>query len=249
MRAQISNSLGCRRIWTCVLVTTSALLLAPVCSWAQFGSNVVFDPSMFSRQLEQLQQEEQMVVSQAQELQNAINNTVGIGAQVYQSNLPLLNDLGRIIEQERGLAYTLTNLQSQFQQQFPGYAISANPNQQTQQNTELTLNTLKGTLESAQNQAVNFDAERAKLEQLASANASATGRLQAIQIGNEIALENAQQIQLLRQLVMAQTNAQNVEKANQINAEAAEKASTRNAILNEPRVPYGTTPRSYRELP
>jgi P-type conjugative transfer protein TrbJ len=204
---------------------------------------------MFSRQLEQLQQEEQMVVSQAQELQNAIKNSVGIGAQLYQSNSPLLNDLGRIIEQERGLAYTLTNLQSQFQQQFPGYAISPNPNQQTQQNTATTLNTLRGTLESAQNQAANFDAERSKLEQLASANASATGRLQAIQIGNEIAIENAQQIQLLRQLVMAQTNAQNVEKANRINEEAAESASTRAALLNEPKIPFDSTVRSYKDLP
>jgi P-type conjugative transfer protein TrbJ len=230
-------------------VIAGALLLAPVCGWAQFGSSVVFDPSMFSRQLEQLQQEEQMVVSQAQELQNAIKNSVGIGTQLYQSNLPLLNDLGRIIEQERGLAYSLTNLQSQFQQQFPGYAISPNPNQQTQQNTATTLNTLKGTLESAQNQAANFDAERSKLEQLASANASATGRLQAIQIGNEIALENAQQIQLLRQLVMAQTNAQNVERANQINEKAAEEASTRNALLNDHISSFRTDSRSYKEMP
>src|SRR5216684_3578356 len=102
MQTLIRIPAWCRRIGTFVLVAAVILLVAPI-SWAQFGSGVVFDPSMFSRQLEQLQQEEQMVVSQAQELQNAIKNSVGIGTQLYQSNLPLLNDLGRIIEQERGL--------------------------------------------------------------------------------------------------------------------------------------------------
>src|SRR6266481_885583 len=139
MKSLIRDQRPACSVTTRVLVAAVVLLIASVPAHAQFGGGIVFDPSMFGRQLEQLQQEEQMVISQAQQLQNAIKNTVGIGTQLYQSNLPLLNDLGKIIEQERGLAYTVTNLQNQFQQQFPGYAISPNPNQQTQQNTAVTL--------------------------------------------------------------------------------------------------------------
>ncbi|MBF6570989.1 MAG: hypothetical protein IVW54_19155, partial [Candidatus Binataceae bacterium] len=41
--------------------------------------------------------------------------------------------------------------------------------------------------------------------------------LQAIQVGNEIALAQVQQVQMLRQLVMAMTNSQNVAAANRLN--------------------------------
>ncbi len=48
-------------------------------------------------------------------------------------------------------------------------------------------------------------------------NQTAIGNLQAVQTGNEIALAQIQQIQMLRQLVMAMMNSQNTAAANQLN--------------------------------
>ena len=227
----------------CLLILSLLFFIIPRPAHAQFGggTQIVFDPSMFARQLQQLQQETQTVVTEAQQLQYIIKNTTGGYAGVWQSSQSMLDELGDLIQQQGGFSYTLGNLQSQFQQQFPGYAVPQNPDRQEAQNIATTLNTLNGTLADAQGQAQNFANEQAEFAQLETMNKTATGRLQAIQVGNEIALQQAQQVQMLRQLVVAMINAQNVVAANQVNREAAEDASTQQWLTAGPTVPFSTS--------
>jgi P-type conjugative transfer protein TrbJ len=186
---------------------------------AQFGgSQMVFDPSVFGRQLEQLQQETATVTNLAQQLQYMIRNTTGGGAGVWRSNQDFLANLGDIINQQEGLSYTAEGLAQQFQQIYPGYnGATAAGVQSPRASADATLNTLNGALASAQGQAQDFQTEQATLQALELKNQTAAGRLQAIQAGNEIALAQVQQIQLLRQLVMAEINSRNVAAANQLN--------------------------------
>ena len=65
--------------------------------------------------------------------------------------------------------------------------------------------------------------------------------MQAIQVGNEIALQQAQQIQLLRQLMVSMMNAQNVATANQINRAASEDASSQRWLSAGPTVEFSQT--------
>jgi P-type conjugative transfer protein TrbJ len=76
---------------------------------------------VFARQLQQLQQETATVTNLAQQLQYAIKNTTGGGAGVWKSNQNLLTNLGDLINQQEGLAYTFQGLTQQFQQLYPGY--------------------------------------------------------------------------------------------------------------------------------
>src|SRR6266849_5173450 len=86
---------------------------------AQFGgTTTVFDPSMFARQLQQLQQETAAVTSLAQQLQYMVRNTTGGGAGVWQSNQNLLANLGGLISEQQGLSYTFQGLAQQFQQLY-----------------------------------------------------------------------------------------------------------------------------------
>ena len=225
-----------------LILLLSFLFITPRRAHAQFGNTqTVFDPAMFARQFQQLQQETQTLATEAQQLQYMIRNTTGGYAGVWQSNQSMLDELGGLIQQQGGLSYSLGNLQSQFQQQFPGYTVPRNPDQQEATNIATTLNTLNGTLADAQSQAQNFANEQAQFAQLEGMNRTATGRLQAIQVGNEIALQQAQQIQMLRQLVVAMINAQNVTAANAINRQAAEDASTQQWLTAGPTVPFATT--------
>jgi len=221
-----------------ILVAIGWLLFACDPAHALFGAgDVVFDPTMYASQLQQLQQETQTVRTEAQQLQYMIQNTTGGYAGVWQSSQSMLDELDGIIQQEGGLSYTLSNLQSQFQQQFPGYSVPSNPDQQEAKNIATTLNTLNGTLAAAQSQAQNFANEQAQFGELEGMNKTAVGNLQAIQVGNEIALQQAQQIQMLRQLVVAMINAQNVVAANALNRAAAEDASTQQWLSAGPLVP------------
>jgi type IV secretion system protein TrbJ len=197
-----------------------ALFLTPGFARAQFGggTQIVFDPNMFARQLAELQEETASVTDLAQQLQYMARNTTGGGAGVWQSNENLLTNLGGLISEQQGLSYTFQGLAQQFQQLYPGYNATNTPGVQSPMaSTDTTLNTLNGALQSVQAQAENFQGEQAALQMLETKNQTAVGRLQAIQVSNEIALAQVQQVQMLRQLVMTMANSQNVATANQLN--------------------------------
>jgi P-type conjugative transfer protein TrbJ len=203
-----------------ILVSIGCMVFATP-AHAIFGvGDVVFDPTMFASQLQQLAQETATVQNLAQQLQYVIKNTTGGSAGVWSSNAGLLNNLGEIISQQEGLSYTVQGLTSQFQQYYAGYAVTSLAGVQSPlASGETTLNTLNGTLASAQAQAQNFRLEQASLGNLELKNQTAVGNLQAVQVSNELALAQVQQIQMLRQLVMAQTNSQNIVSANAISSQ------------------------------
>src|SRR5712692_381307 len=205
------------------LAALMALLLslaAPPTVRAQFGggTQIVFDPQMFARQLQQLQQETQSLVTLAQQLQYMIKNTTGGGAGVWQTNEGFLTNLGNLLNEQERRSYSVQGLTQQFQQLYPGFnSVTTAEVKSPQATIETTLNTLNGALASAQAQAQDFQAEQATLQGLELKNQTAIGNLQAVQVSNEIALAQVQQIQMLRQLVMAEMNSQNVTAANQVN--------------------------------
>jgi len=210
-------------------------LATPLPARAQFGGgHIVFDPSMYARQLQQLRQETATVTNLAQQLRYIIKNTTGGGAGFWKSNEHLLDNLGGLISEQEGLSYTFDGLAQQFQQLYPGYQVTTTPGVQSPQAyVDTTLNTLNGALVSAQAQAQNFGAEQTNLSGLELKNQTAIGNLQAIQVSNEIALAQVQQVQLLRQLVMAEMNSQNTTAANQINAQVQSNLAAQ-AVLSAP---------------
>ena len=218
-------------LWPVVVL----LLALPSFVWAQFGgSSIVFDPSVYARQLLQLQQETAAVTNLAQQLQYMVKNTTGGGAGVWQSNQNLLSNLGGLISEQQGLSYTFQGLAQQFQQLYPGYNVTSTPGAQSPQaSVDTTLNTLNGALQSAQSQAQNFQSEQATLQTLEVKNQTAIGNLQAVQVSNEIALAQVQQIQMLRQLVMAEMNSQNTAAANQLNSQTQSQLAAQ-ALLSAP---------------
>ena len=114
-----------RRFISLAILLIYLFLAVPVN--AQFGgTQIVFDPQMLARQLTQLQQETQAVLTEAQQLTYMIQNTNGGYGGAWQSDQSLLNELGGLIQQQGGLSYTLGNLQGQFQRQFPGYVVPSN---------------------------------------------------------------------------------------------------------------------------
>lgn len=226
-----------------------SLLILPVPAHAQFGggTQIVFDPNMFARQLQQLQQETATVTNLAQQLQYIIKNATGGGAGVWQSNQNLLTNLGDLINEQEGLSYSVQGLTQQFQQLYPGFNAASTAEVQSPQTTvETTLNTLNGALASAQAQAQNFLAEQATLQNLELKNQTAIGNLQAVQVSNEIALAQVQQVQMLRQLVMAEMNSQNVAAANQVNNQVQSNLAAQ-AFFSAPASPG--TPDAFHSAP
>jgi len=223
-----------KRYFRLFITMAGLVMVVPAAAQAQFGGSIVFDPSMFARQLQQLQQETAAVTNLAQQLQYMVKNTTGGGAGIWQSNQNLLANLGGLISEQQGLSYTFQGLAQQFQQLYPGYnAVNTPGAQSPQASVDTTLSTLNGALQSAQAQAQDFQGEQAALQGLEAKNQTAVGNLQAVQVSNEIALAQVQQIQLLRQLVMAQMNSQNTAAANQLNSQTQTQLAAQ-ALLSAP---------------
>src|ERR1700684_2036973 len=129
-----------------VLAAIGWLMLSSVPAHALFGAgDVVFDPTMYASQLQQLQQETATVTNLAQQLQYAIKNTTGGGAGVWQSNQNLLTNLGDLINEQEGLSYTFQGLTQQFNQLYPGFNAASTAGVQSPQTTAgTTLDKLNG---------------------------------------------------------------------------------------------------------
>jgi P-type conjugative transfer protein TrbJ len=187
-------------------------------AFAQFGGTcgcpvIVSDPEMYGRQYDQLLQETRIADLAAQ-------NTLAGDSGTWQSQLGFLNGLASTMSQSGGLCYATPNAAQQFQSDFPGAAPPPiDAAQRMQQLAALTLDTLGGALGVAQQQAAHFQYEDQEFAALEAKNAGVTGRLQSSQVTNEILLAQAQQLQLLRQLLITFINTEAVYQGAQLNSD------------------------------
>ena len=194
-------------------------------AYAQFGGTcgcpvIVNDPQIYARQQEQLR-EESLTAELLQQ------NTTGGGAGAWQSDLPFLNSLAAAMGQSGGICYGNGGAVQQFNADFPGMTPPpANAAARARELAAVTLGTLAGALAVGQQQAAHFNYENGQLSALESKNQNAQGALQAIQTTNEILLAEAQQLQLMRQLLITLINAEGVYNGHRLNMEAQAAAQS-----------------------
>lgn len=186
-------------------------------------------------QLAQLKQQTQLIQQELQTLH---------GNQYQWSNVQgLINNLGAIVQQTNGIGYSASNINQQFQQNYPGYQAPEDFSQQYKTNINIALNTLNGILQSIGSSASDFQNENTRLVFLQQQAQSAQGQTAVLQASAQIASETVSQIQLLRQTVIAQSNAQTAYYSTQIQNEASSKAELEKVInAGSTDVPgYGTS--------
>ncbi|WP_047281213.1 P-type conjugative transfer protein TrbJ [Pseudomonas lundensis] len=179
----------------------------------------------------------QQMFEYAEAVNTALNTAEQLSTQVQQYNnmvtqgTPLPNSMfGRITQdmqrvtstynRAQSLGRNVANLDSQFNTQFPGY--EAYLQQFFQSSSKATdvmpdryekwsaqgFDNAKRAMQAAGMNTSTFETEDAHLEQLVNRSQSSSGRMQAIQAGNEIAASNVQQLQKLRDLVATQITLQ-----------------------------------------
>lgn len=110
------------------------------------------------------------------------------------------------------MAYSLSNMDQQFQNLHPGYGNYGNGfnYQDAYRNwSDTTRHSVMGSLRMAAVQADDLQSERDLVVALSDSSSTAEGQLQAVQAGNQIGVAMVGQMQKLRQLQMAQLQAQN----------------------------------------
>jgi P-type conjugative transfer protein TrbJ len=225
-----------------------ALIAAPVATVGQIAvidaANVVQTTISALKAIESVINEVEMIANQVKQIETMIQNTQNYGRGVWDTEAqPRLLRLGQVIEQEQAIAYTMVNVDGVFRQRYPGYRPVADWSREYDSWTRTTLDTLRGSLNSVRLHAEDFATEQGRIQALQGLSDSADGRMQALQLGNMMAGEQLQQLVKLRQLMMAQVNAQTVYMASQTNRDAQRAATQsewiRNGNTDAPAMPTG----------
>lgn len=186
-------------------------------------------------ELSQLKEETQYIQQSLQGMQ--------AGQYQWDDAQGLINNLGTIVSQSNGIAYSASNANTQFKRDYPGYQAPENYSQQYQHNVNTTMDTLDGILQSMGSSADDFQDENTRLQFLQQQSQNAQGETEAIQAATQIASEQVSQIQLLRQTVIAQSNAQAVYYATRVQTQASQQAQLKQIIdAGSTKVPpYGSS--------
>lgn len=151
---------------------------------------------------------------------------------LWSDTSSLMNQLGNVMNQANALSYAAKNEAAQFSQLFPGYVSLDNFNEQYQKITKSALDTLNNAIQSLGVSANDFIGENSRIKQLQGYAEKVEGQTQAAQAAVELASEQISQIQLLRQAVMAEANAQAVYFAQQIQKESGALAEFNNIVAH-----------------
>lgn len=181
------------------------------------------------RQIEQLQHELEM-------LQNMALHTLQAPTVAWGETQATLDALGQAVQVGLSIPYTLSDVADVFEDRFPGYVAPTDWRTAYDSWSTSALDTLRGTLASAGRNVADAPNVQAALAALGSSNDSAQGRLQALQIGNQIASLQVEEMTKLRQLFAAQINGQNAYLGAQEAKAAGSAAAFDTWLDNAPRV-------------
>ena len=174
----------------------------------------------------QLEKQVVMVENQLNQLADMAKHGITITDQLFGTVASDITTLRQIVNTGQALSYTLSNMDGTFRLRFPGYSTSTNYGQSYQTWSQTSLDSTLGALKAAGLQNSQFDSDSALLQSLKSQSQSAVGRMQAIEVGNQIAENQAEQLMKLRQLMMADMQSKAAYQSAMVQADATKQANS-----------------------
>ncbi len=158
----------------------------------------------------------QQLSTQIQQYQNMVQQGLSLPSSLFNQITGQLQQITSVYNNAKSLGREISNFDDKFKDQFKNYDNWLKTNNFTSQAaadryeawSEQGLDNARTAMKAAGMNVDGFSDENAMLAQIVSRSQSASGRLQAIQAGNEIAAQNVQQLQKLRDLVATQITLQ-----------------------------------------
>ena len=177
--------------------------------------------------IQQYIQQVQMVQNDFVRYANMVQNTRLLPNQLVGPVLQDLNQLARIVVGGQALAYSMSNLNSQFAHTYPGYAQAYNPTAYYQNYanwSQTSLDTTFSSLRAMGLQGQQLQNTQNFLTAMRQRMMTPQGRLDAVQIGTEVSEQQVEQLLLLRQLMILDLQSKQAYQAAQVQNEQAAAA-------------------------
>ncbi len=174
----------------------------------------------------QLEKQVAMVENQLTQIADMTKHGVTISDQIFGTVGSDITNLRQIVNTGQALSYTMSNMDGAFRVRFPGYSTSTNYGQAYQSWSQTSLDSTLGALQAAGLQNSQFDSDTALLQTLKQQSSSAVGRMQALEVGNQIAENMSEQLMKLRQLMMADIQSKASYQGSLVQAQATKQANS-----------------------
>ncbi len=204
-------------------------------SVAGFGGSTeitqILNNAELAGQSAQMYQQVQNTITQIQHSQQQLRNLIAAPQMEWGSAQAELQQLTQLVAKGQALGYSLGNIDQQFATKYRGYngvALKNNFQGASQTWVRTSLDSMSSAMSVAGLQSSQFANEQMAMDRIQSMTAGAPGQLAVSQAGVMVAGQQVTQLQKLRQLFMAQMQAQNAYMAQQTDSQAAE-ANTANA--------------------
>jgi P-type conjugative transfer protein TrbJ len=183
-------------------------------------------------QVQQLASQARSLQTQISQFQNMVMNSKTLSSQTWNNAMQDFQQLNSIMSQSKALGFSAKNIAGQFASQYGTFASYKNQNmsysgwlnklaQWSQQNSD----NAKYTLQGLGVQASQMQNEQAAIRQIQAMANSSQGQMQALQVANQMAGQNVDQIMKLRELIMMEVQMQGNYLAQQQDKEAAQQAA------------------------
>jgi P-type conjugative transfer protein TrbJ len=223
------------------MLALASVILAPPVATAQtvFCTNCSTEFTQLANNIQlvdQLARQVELVREAVQQTANLALNTQTLDKQSWGGTIAEIRKLNDLLAQGHSLSFTATDLDAQFARKYGNYnayvnqqigeeTLGAKLQQWSGETNESVLSTLKAAGLSAAQIEREEDSYLHSLEALAE---TAEGRMQAIQVGNQIAMAAARQTQKLRHIMLVEVQLLAGFIQRQSDRETAEAAAWRN---------------------
>jgi P-type conjugative transfer protein TrbJ len=182
------------------------------------------------------------LATQIKMLADAVKNTTRNPHQVFWNIQADLNALAGVVQGGRSLAYSLGNLDALWHQTYPGYASYSRIGYYNRYSlwAQTTLDTIAGAMRAAHMQGGQLNGEVGLIMNLESQSAGADGRLLALNVATQMADQQAQQMQKLREIMLADMQSKAAYYGTVIQQQTDQAAASQNFFQYSPAATDGS---------
>ena len=219
MKRAVVLVLACSMLFVAVPTLSDAGVIAGVATeWTQILNHVQLIQSYIRQGLQ--------LANELKHYQLALKESLIQPNQVFGVIQQDLGQLAQLVQGGRALAYSMANLDAQFRNTFTGYGFRTQGYYQDYQKwSQTSLDTTLNSLKAAGFHGQQLQSQQAILAALRAQSTGAGGEVQAIEVGNQIAEQQVEQLMALRQLMLVDLQSKQAYQAEQIQKEQAAAAA------------------------
>lgn len=216
-------------------IVLAAAFIAPAAapSLAQMAvidpSNLIQNALTATRTLQQINNQIQQITNQVRSLENEARNLTNLGERFAPEFVRQLRELDELIDTAGGVALevqqTRDALQTLFSGRYAGTDFATRARMAVEQ-IDASRAALRNSLVVQAKVTEQLRADQGILERLSAASANATGALAATQATNEFLAFQAQQSMRLQALLVAESRAEALERAREMEVQAQGRAQS-----------------------